>query len=71
MMEDSPEAIHVTGKEKSLPVVKGVDTKRKIVSDNTITGHGTITLRQSIVPVALVTILFFMWVCIYHFNIEV
>jgi FHS family L-fucose permease-like MFS transporter len=38
-----------------------VDTKRKVVDDHVVTGAGEITLRQSILPVSLVTILFFMW----------
>lgn len=47
---------------KPAAVPLGVDPKRKVISDNVVTGNGTeITLRQSIVPVSLVTILFFMW----------
>lgn len=49
----------VGGKPAVVP--KMAAHKRKVVADNTITGHGTITLRQSILPVSLVTILFFMW----------
>lgn len=30
-------------------------------SDQVVTGAGKITTRQSIIPVALVTVLFFMW----------
>ncbi|CZR63539.1 probable L-fucose permease [Phialocephala subalpina] len=37
------------------------DRKTKTVDDHTVTGAGEITTRQSIVPVSLVTILFFMW----------
>ncbi|KAF8856131.1 hypothetical protein BDZ45DRAFT_804375 [Acephala macrosclerotiorum] len=37
------------------------DRKTKIVDDHAVTGAGEITTRQSIVPVSLVTILFFMW----------
>lgn len=69
-MEERPEAIQATGRDVSIPVAKGVDVKRKVVSDNTITGHGEITLRQSIVPVSLVTILFFMWVRIVLFSLR-
>jgi FHS family L-fucose permease-like MFS transporter len=36
-------------------------TRRKSVSDRQITGASQITTRQSIVPVTLVTILFFLW----------
>jgi len=37
------------------------DRKRKKIDDHAVTGAGEITLRQSILPVCLVTILFFMW----------
>ncbi|KAH8647441.1 putative L-fucose-proton symporter [Tricladium varicosporioides] len=37
------------------------DRKRKVVNDHEVTGAGEITLRQSILPVSLVTVLFFMW----------
>lgn len=35
--------------------------RRKSVDDHEVTGAGQITTRQSIIPVSLVTILFFMW----------
>jgi len=38
-----------------------MDRRRKSVSDKLITGASQITMRQSIIPVALVTILFFLW----------
>ncbi|KAF2184068.1 L-fucose permease Glucose/galactose transporter-like protein [Zopfia rhizophila CBS 207.26] len=38
-----------------------VDRRRKSVSDRQITGASQITTRQSIVPVTLVTVLFFLW----------
>ncbi|KFY11724.1 hypothetical protein V491_07086 [Pseudogymnoascus sp. VKM F-3775] len=37
------------------------DRKSKVVDDHVVTGAGEITVRQSIFPVSLVTILFFMW----------
>jgi len=37
------------------------DRKLKKVSDRTITGASQLTTRQSIVPVTLVTVLFFLW----------
>ncbi|OJD32341.1 glucose galactose transporter [Diplodia corticola] len=37
------------------------DRRRKSVSDKAITGASQITTRQSIVPVTLVTVLFFLW----------
>ncbi|KAI9870493.1 MAG: hypothetical protein M1830_004164, partial [Pleopsidium flavum] len=44
-------------------VVDALDnqTRRKSISDKAVTGASQITTRQSIVPVALVTILFFLW----------
>ncbi|KAF2192519.1 glucose/galactose transporter [Zopfia rhizophila CBS 207.26] len=35
--------------------------RRQSIDDHAVTGAGEITTRQSIVPVALVTVLFFMW----------
>ncbi|KAE9365490.1 putative L-fucose-proton symporter [Stipitochalara longipes BDJ] len=35
--------------------------KRKPIDDHAVTGAGQITTRQSLLPVCLVTILFFMW----------
>ena len=37
------------------------DRRRKSVNDQVVTGAGETTTRQSIIPVALVTVLFFMW----------
>ncbi|KZF19252.1 putative L-fucose-proton symporter [Xylona heveae TC161] len=37
------------------------DRSKKAVDDHTVTGASQITTRQSLFPVALVTILFFMW----------
>lgn len=37
------------------------DRRRKSVNDQVVTGAGEITTRQSIIPAALVTILFSMW----------
>ncbi|OCK82504.1 MFS general substrate transporter [Lepidopterella palustris CBS 459.81] len=38
-----------------------LDTRRKSVNDKMVTGASQITMRQSIVPVTLVTLLFFLW----------
>lgn len=38
------------------------DRRKKSVSDKVITGASQITTRQSIIPVTLVTVLFFLWV---------
>ena len=35
--------------------------RRKSVADKAVTGGGQLTARQSIIPVTLVTILFFLW----------
>ncbi|EON65708.1 hypothetical protein W97_04947 [Coniosporium apollinis CBS 100218] len=40
---------------------KALQTRRKSVSDKALTGASMITTRQSIVPVSLVTLLFFLW----------
>lgn len=40
------------------------DRQRKSVSDKAVTGASQITTRQSIIPVTLVTVLFFLWVCL-------
>ncbi|KAG9237918.1 putative L-fucose-proton symporter [Amylocarpus encephaloides] len=37
------------------------DRKRFAIDDHAVTGAGEITLKQSILPVSLVTVLFFMW----------
>jgi FHS family L-fucose permease-like MFS transporter len=39
----------------------GLARRRKSIKDNTLTGASQITLKQSILPVTLVTILFFLW----------
>ncbi|KAF2492975.1 MFS general substrate transporter [Lophium mytilinum] len=38
-----------------------LETRRKSVDDAVVTGASQITTRQSIIPVALVTLLFFLW----------
>jgi hypothetical protein len=37
------------------------DTRRKSVDNRNLTGASQLTTRQSIVPVTLVTLLFFLW----------
>lgn len=37
------------------------DRRRSKIDDHAVTGAGEITLKQSILPVSLVTILFFLW----------
>jgi MFS transporter, FHS family, L-fucose permease len=38
-----------------------LQTRRKSVSDKKITGASQLTVKQSIIPVTLVTVLFFLW----------
>jgi FHS family L-fucose permease-like MFS transporter len=54
--------VHVQQKRRpSADEAIAMDRRRKSVSDKLITGASQITTRQSIIPVALVTILFFLW----------
>jgi MFS transporter, FHS family, L-fucose permease len=57
MMEETP-----ARRNDSIVPPAGIATDRKLktVDDHTVTGAGEITVRQSILPVSLVTILFFM-----------
>jgi FHS family L-fucose permease-like MFS transporter len=52
-----------TGPERKVSSASAIanDRKRAKIDDHAVTGAGEITLRQSILPVCLVTILFFMW----------
>ena len=45
----------------SIVDVKSEAGRRKSISNRKLTGASQITTRQSIVPIVLVTILFFMW----------
>jgi FHS family L-fucose permease-like MFS transporter len=45
----------------SLAEVKDNEVRQKSVSNRQITGASQLTLKQSIVPIVLVTILFFLW----------
>jgi FHS family L-fucose permease-like MFS transporter len=49
------------GRRPSAAEVIAVDRRRKSVSNRQVTGASQITTRQSIVPVTLVTLLFFLW----------
>ncbi|KAF2114148.1 L-fucose permease Glucose/galactose transporter-like protein [Lophiotrema nucula] len=49
------------GRRPSATEAIAVDVRRKSVDNRQITGASQITTRQSIVPVALVTTLFFLW----------
>lgn len=49
------------GRRPSAVEVIAEGRKKKSVSNKVVTGASQITARQSIVPVALVTCLFFLW----------
>jgi len=60
--EPTLEEIHIQqDRRPSVEEVIANERRRKTVSDKAITGASQITARQSIVPVALVTVLFFLW----------
>lgn len=59
-----PELSEIHQQQERRPsVVEAMEAakRRKSVKDNTLTGASQITLKESILPVTLVTILFFMW----------
>jgi len=49
------------GRRPSLADVKHEATRRKSVSNRAVTGASQLTVKQSIIPIVLVTTLFFMW----------
>lgn len=60
--EPSLDDIHVQqGRRPSAVEAMDQKMKRKSISDKVVTGASQITTRQSIVPVTLVTTLFFLW----------
>ncbi|KAF2733823.1 L-fucose permease Glucose/galactose transporter-like protein [Polyplosphaeria fusca] len=60
--EPTIEEVHQQqGRRPSATEAIAQDRRRKSVSDREVTGASQITLRQSIVPVTLVTVLFFLW----------
>lgn len=61
--EPSLDDIHAQQQRRpSASEALAIDRRRKSVSDRAVTGASQITARQSIVPVTLVTVLFFLWV---------
>ncbi|KAF2104079.1 MFS general substrate transporter [Rhizodiscina lignyota] len=52
---------HQQGRRPSAVEAMEQKSKRKSVSDKLVTGASQITTRQSIIPVSLVTLLFFLW----------
>lgn len=60
--EPSIDEVHKQQERRPSSVeVMQVARHRKSVADREVTGASQITARQSIVPVALVTVLFFLW----------
>jgi FHS family L-fucose permease-like MFS transporter len=60
--EPSIDDVHQQQKRRpSAAEAMSVARRRKSVADNTLTGASQITTRQSIIPVTLVTVLFFLW----------
>ena len=61
-LEPTIEEVHIQQARRPSAVdAIAMDRRRKSVSDKVVTGASQITMRQSIVPVTLVTILFFLW----------
>ncbi|PSN70428.1 putative L-fucose-proton symporter [Corynespora cassiicola Philippines] len=54
-------SVDTTGRRPSAAEAIQNARRRQSVDDHAVTGAGEITVRQSIIPVSLVTILFFMW----------
>ena len=62
LFQQDLEIVNVHLSAKLLPFVSAMDQQRsKSISNKGITGASSLTLRQSIFPIALVTILFFLW----------
>jgi FHS family L-fucose permease-like MFS transporter len=61
IMEETPARRNESVVSAAAAQVIANDRKRKAIDDHAVTGAGEITVRQSIVPVSLVTVLFFMW----------
>jgi MFS transporter, FHS family, L-fucose permease len=63
-IETEPTATEVyeqMGRRPSVADVQDDAVRRKSVSNRKVTGASQITTRQSIIPIILVTILFFLW----------
>lgn len=55
--EPTPLEVHEQRKPSNIEV----DTRKKSVSNRGLTGASALTVKQSIFPITLVTILFFLW----------
>lgn len=51
----------VSGRRASLADVQQLAKSKKAIDNKNVTGASELTLRQSIFPCVLVTILFFLW----------
>lgn len=58
--EPSRHEVHAERRPSAAEAIQNA-SRRKSVRDKEITGASQITTRQSILPVSLVTILFFLW----------
>lgn len=60
--EPKMEEVHAQqARRPSVDEAMALSARRKSVSDRAVTGAAALTTRQSIVPVTLVTLLFFLW----------
>src|SRR5262245_21098009 len=60
--EPTLEEVHAQqGRRPSAVEAISEDTRRKSINNRTVTGASQLTTRQSIIPVSLVTTLFFLW----------
>lgn len=55
--EPTPDEI----REQRKPSNSEINTRKKSVSNRGLTGASALTVKQSILPITLVTILFFLW----------
>lgn len=58
---EEPEAWEVQGQRQPTSAEAMAQQHRKSVSNKGLTGASSLTVRQSIWPITLVTVLFFLW----------
>jgi hypothetical protein len=61
LLDKDPKMVDVMSQRRPSNVEAMKNVHRKSVSNTGLTGASALTVRQSIVPIALVTLLFFMW----------
>jgi FHS family L-fucose permease-like MFS transporter len=68
--KEEPELKEVFNQRRPSAVEAMSNTHRKSVSNRGLTGASALTVRQSIFPITLVTILFFLWgaFCTYYLE---